>query len=100
MGVHDAGRLYDVRTNLRAGIKYLRWAADYLKLGVSLQDITEVPVNKIKALLASYNAGVGTVSNWLKRQGRDLTRIPYEETRHYVRVIGDKLASLVASLTW
>jgi len=99
MGVSNANMLYDIQTNLRAGIKYLRYAANYLKLNVNLADITEVPANKVKALLASYNAGIGAVSKWLKRQGQDLTRIPYAETRHYVRVIGDKLASLMESLT-
>ncbi|OGS00369.1 MAG: hypothetical protein A2V88_07770 [Elusimicrobia bacterium RBG_16_66_12] len=97
MGVADAGRLYDVQTNLRAGIKYLRYAARYLRLNVSLADVTEVPAHKIRALLASYNAGIGAVSKWLKRQGHELVRIPYAETRHYVKAIGDKLASLVES---
>lgn len=100
MGVRDAGMLYDVQTNLRAGIKYLRYAANYLKLNVNLADVTEVPANKIKALLASYNAGIGAVSKWLRTQGDNLTRIPYAETRHYVKIIGDKLASLVSSAGW
>lgn len=100
MGVADASMLYDVKTNLRAGIGYLKYAAKYLKLNVNLADITEVPANKVKALLASYNAGIGAVSRWLRSQGQNLTRIPYAETRHYVRVIGDKLSSLIESLTW
>lgn len=99
MGVSDSGRLYDVKTNLRAGIAYLRYAAKYLKLNVSLADVTEVPAHKIRALLASYNAGIGAVSKWLKRQGQDLAHIPYAETRRYVRLIGDHLATLVESLS-
>lgn len=99
MGVSNPNMLYDAQTNLRAGIKYLRWMADYLKLNVNLSDITAVPLNKLKALLASNNAGVGNVTKWLKRQGQDLTRIPFNETRHYVRVVGDKLARLVGCMT-
>lgn len=100
MGVHNAGMLYDVQTNLRAGIKYLRYAADYLKLNMNLSDIAEAPAGKVKALLASYNAGIGAVSKWLRHQGSELVRIPYAETRHYVRVIGEKLSTLVSPLGW
>ena len=99
MGVSNANMLYDIQTNLRAGIKYLRYAANYLKLNVNLADITEVPANKIKALLASYNAGIGAVSRGHRRQAEHLPRPPDGEPRHYVRVIGDKLASLMESLT-
>lgn len=100
LGVSNPDNLYDMKTNLRAGIKYLRNAAAYLKLNVDLSDISDAAPNKIKALLASYNAGCGAVAKWLRQQGENLVRIPYAETRHYVRVIGDKLASLGASLGW
>jgi soluble lytic murein transglycosylase-like protein len=93
---YSADRLYNVHDSLEAGIKYLRNAAKYLKLNVDLSDIASAPANKIKALLASYNAGCGAVSKWLRQQGEELVRIPYAETRHYVRVIADKLASLAA----
>lgn len=40
--------------------------------------------------LCAYNAGVGRVDNWLKKQkyskdGKVLLEIPYEETRNYVQ---------------
>jgi soluble lytic murein transglycosylase-like protein len=88
--------LYSVTTSLEAGVKYLKNAAKYLKLDLDLSNIAEAPAGKIKALLASYNAGCGAVSKWIRQQGPDLYRIPYAETRHYVRVIADKLASLSA----
>ena len=91
---YSADRLYNVHDSLEAGIKYLRNAASYLKLNVDLSNIASVAPNKIKALLASYNAGCGAVSKWLRQQGADLVRIPYAETRHYVRIIADKIASL------
>ena len=100
LGVSNPDMLYDMKTNLRAGVQYLRNAVKYLKLDFDLSDISDAAPNKIKALLASYNAGCGAVSKWLRQQGSDLVRIPYAETRHYVRVIGDKLASLGASLGW
>ncbi len=98
LGVSNPDNLYDMKTNLRAGVKYLRNAAAYLHLNVDLSDISDAAPNKIKALLASYNAGCGAVSKWLRQQGENLVRIPYAETRTYVRVIADKLASLGESL--
>lgn len=42
--------------------------------------------------LAAYNAGIGTVDNWInkgiiKSDGSDIENIPYKETNHYVRKI-------------
>lgn len=92
---YSAASLYTVQGSLEAGIKYLKNATRQLKLNLDLSDIAEAPAGKIKALLASYNAGCGAVSSWIRKQGPNLYRIPYAETRHYVRVIADKLSSLV-----
>ena len=100
MGVSNANMLYDEDTNLRAGIKYLRWVTGYLNLNVSLADITTVATNKIRAILASYNAGIGNVKKWLRHQGQDLSHIPFAETRQYVNSIGGKLSNLIGSLSW
>ena len=42
--------------------------------------------------LAAYNAGIGTVDNWIekgiiKSDGSDIENIPYKETNYYVRKI-------------
>ena len=42
--------------------------------------------------LAAYNAGIGTVDNWIdkgiiKADGSDIENIPYKETNYYVRKI-------------
>ena len=42
--------------------------------------------------LAAYNAGTGTVDNWIekgviKADGSDIENIPYKETNNYVRKI-------------
>ena len=42
--------------------------------------------------LAAYNAGIGTVNNWIKEgtikeDGSDIENIPYKETNQYVRKI-------------
>jgi soluble lytic murein transglycosylase-like protein len=75
---YSADSLYTVKSSLEAGVKYLKNAARYLKLNMDLSDIAEA------------------VSKWIRTQGPNLYRIPYAETRHYVRVISDKLASLSA----
>ena len=42
--------------------------------------------------LAAYNAGIGTVDNWIEKgiinkDGTDIENIPYKETNYYVRKI-------------
>ncbi len=42
--------------------------------------------------ITAYNAGIGTVSRWIsegiiKKDGRDIEKIPYKETNTYVRKI-------------
>ena len=51
----------------------------------------------IDTALAAYNAGMGTVSNWLadsaySEDGATLSAIPYDETRNYVQRVGDAYA--------
>lgn len=42
--------------------------------------------------LAAYNAGIGTVDNWIEKgiiraDGSDIEKIPFKETNQYVRKI-------------
>lgn len=72
-------RLTEAEYNLFLGCKYL----EYL--------MGRFPV--IETALAAYNAGEGTVSDWLtdrtcSEDGMTLHRIPYAETRAYVKKIG------------
>ena len=83
MGVCDSDALFGVRTNIRAGIKYLRWITKNLKLDINLKDIKQSSGNGLRAIIASYNAGTGPVKRWLKQQG-DNFHIRYAETRNYV----------------
>lgn len=70
--------IYDIDTNLRLGCYYLSFLINKYK-------------NTTTALCA-YNAGPNSVDGWLKNQnysqnGKDLTFIPYKETRDYIRKI-------------
>ncbi len=68
----------NVQNNINIGTKYLEVLLD--KYG-----------NK-EVAVAAYNAGIGTVDNWIekdiiKADGSDIENIPYKETNNYVRKI-------------
>ena len=70
--------LLDPETNIRIGIKYF---ADLIAI-----------FNNVAVSLAAYNAGMGTVQDWIdegiiKADGSDIENIPYNETNMYVRKI-------------
>lgn len=70
--------LLKVENNINIGTKYL-------------QILLERYNNK-EVALAAYNAGIGTVDNWIekgiiKKDGTDIENIPYKETNNYVRKI-------------
>lgn len=70
--------LCDVYKNVNIGCKYL-------------STLLEKYGNK-EVALAAYNAGIGTVDNWIekgiiKADGSDIENIPYKETNNYVRKI-------------
>ena len=70
--------LCDVYKNVQIGTAYL----------ASLLDRYE----SREIALAAYNAGIGTVDNWIekgiiKADGSDIENIPYKETNYYVRKI-------------
>ncbi len=48
--------------------------------------------DNVELALAAYNAGMGTVNNWIEKgiiasDGSDIENIPYEETNYYVRKV-------------
>ena len=70
--------LYDPETNIKLGVKYF---ANLLSV-----------FHNESVSLAAYNAGMGTVSEWInegiiKADGSDIENIPYNETNMYVRKI-------------
>lgn len=70
--------LLDIDNNINIGTKYLSTLlAQYGNMEIAL---------------AAYNAGIGTVNNWIEKQiiqadGSDIENIPYKETNNYVRKI-------------
>lgn len=70
--------LLDAETNINFGTKYLSILIDRY--------------NNIEIAVTAYNAGIGTVDNWIdngiiKSDGSDVENIPYKETNNYVRKI-------------
>lgn len=61
-------------------------------LGVSYYANLNQELGNYIVALAAYNAGIGTVNNWIKQgiikaDGSDIENIPYKETNMYVRKI-------------
>lgn len=63
-----------------------------INIGTKYLQILIAKYNNIEVALAAYNAGIGTVDNWIdkgiiKSDGTDIENIPYKETNTYVRKI-------------
>lgn len=84
LGVSSAGALYDVATNIRAGIKYLKglWNEFSDVAWSNLGSVDPSMRRDVKAAIAAYNAGPGAVQ---KFGGVP----PYRETRGYVAKVLD-----------
>ncbi len=71
-------KLLDADINIELGTKYI--------------SILLEKYNNIAIALTAYNAGIGTVDNWIEKgiiqnDGEDIQNIPYKETNNYVRKI-------------
>ena len=74
----DVARKYNIENNIKIGTKYLAVLLEKYK--------------NIEVAVAAYNAGIGTVDNWIEKEiiksdGSDIENIPYKETNNYVRKI-------------
>lgn len=63
-----------------------------INLGTKYLSMLIENYNNIEVALTAYNAGIGTVDNWIKEgiikpDGSDIENIPYKETNNYVRKI-------------
>ena len=71
--------LNNPKDNIMLGCYYLRYLIDYYN-------------GNIDVALAAYNGGMGNVDKWLKNKeysedGKNLTYIPFKETREYVKKV-------------
>ena len=97
MGVR--GTLYDPAANIKAGTKYLNWIANsFFKMGQDLSDMSKVPADKLKMILASYNWGVGNVRKTIRKHGvAALYCVAPKETRNYIAEIPSRIYNWFAS---
>ena len=63
-----------------------------INLGTKYLSILIEKYQNIEIAITAYNAGIGTVDNWIekgiiKADGSDIENIPYKETNNYVRKI-------------
>lgn len=70
--------LLDIDNNIHIGTKYL--------------SMLLTQYGNVEVALAAYNAGIGTVDNWIEKEiiqadGSDIENVPYKETNNYVRKI-------------
>lgn len=70
--------ILDVDFNIELGTKYISMLIEQYK--------------NIPLALTAYNAGIGTVNNWIEKgileeDGSNIENIPYKETNQYVRKI-------------
>ena len=77
---YEQGMMFDPETNIRYGAYYLSYLYKYF--------------GDWELVYAAYNAGMGNVSEWLSDsecvdENGKLVRIPYQETKNYVKKIKD-----------
>lgn len=89
LGIDDFNYM-DPETNIRIGCFVLHKLIDRYE--------------NIDVALAAYNAGPGNVDEWLKNpdyssDGKSLDKIPFSETRHYVRKINEYMNEYKEILT-
>lgn len=63
-----------------------------INLGTKYLSILLERYNNIEIAVTAYNAGIGTVDNWIEKgiikpDGSDIENVPYKETNNYVRKI-------------
>ena len=63
-----------------------------INIGVAYLSMLFKKYENIELVIASYNAGIGTIDNWIekgiiKADGSDIENIPYKETDNYVRKV-------------
>lgn len=97
MGVR--GNLYDAATNIKAGVKYMNWIANsFFKMNLDMSDLSKVPAEKLKMVLASYNWGIGNVQRIVRKYGTaGLDRVAPKETRNYIAEIPSRIYNWFAS---
>lgn len=88
LGLKDTSKLTDPRTNIRYGIKYLRYLFnEFCELPFSSMDVSAAENQSVKKAIAAYNAGPGNVKKYSREPYNGIP--PFKETKSYVKLVMD-----------
>ena len=88
----DVAKKYDIKIDLNTAREDILNVQNNINIGSKYLQVLIENYGNIEVALAAYNAGIGTVDNWIEKKiikadGSDIENIPYKETNNYVRKI-------------
>ena len=88
----DVARKYNIEIDFNNSEREILNVQNNIKIGTKYLAVLLEKYKNIEVGVAAYNAGIGTVDNWIekgiiKSDGSDIENIPYKETNNYVRKI-------------
>lgn len=88
----DVATKYDINIDLNNAEQEILNVQNNINIGTKYLSVLIDKYQNIELAVAAYNAGTGTVDNWIekgiiKKDGSDIENIPYKETNNYVRKI-------------
>lgn len=88
----EVAQNYDIEIDAENTREEIANIQNNINIGTKYLSILIEKYNNIAVAIAAYNAGIGTVDNWIekgiiKADGSDIENIPYKETNNYVRKI-------------
>ncbi len=88
----DVARKYNIEIDFNNSEREILNVQNNIKIGTKYLAVLLEKYKNIEVAVAAYNAGIGTVDNWIekgiiKSDGSDIENIPYKETNNYLRKI-------------
>ena len=88
----DMARKYNIEIDFNNSEREILNVQNNIKIGTKYLAVLLEKYKNIEVAVAAYNAGIGTVDNWIEKEiiksdGSDIENIPYKETNNYVRKI-------------
>lgn len=88
----DVARKYNIEIDFNNSEREILNVQNNIKIGTKYLAVLLEKYKNIEVAVAAYNAGIGTVDNWIEKKiiksdGSDIENIPYKETNNYVRKI-------------
>ena len=88
----DVARKYNIEIDFNNSEREILNVQNNIKIGTKYLAVLLEKYKNIEVAVAAYNAGIGTVDNWIEKEiiksdGSDIEKIPYKETNNYVRKI-------------